>query len=102
MGSCQRLYIYLYEDPFSSQEIRKTSVDFNALEGRVSRTDGGILIATFKSENEIFMRQRCTIENPARPQSTALCAQTITKTPNTRNTLAESPKGPAAFIRRLQ
>ena len=102
MGSRHRLSMFSYEDPFSSQETQTTGVDFAALEGRVSCTDGGTLLAAFKSEDEVFMRQRCTSKNPASLQSTALYAQAATTSPNTRNTLTESPKGSAAFARRLQ
>ena len=92
MGSRQRLYLSLHGDHFSLQDIRKTSVDFAVPEGTLSRTDGSTPSAAFKSENEIFKRQRCTIRNPARPQGTALRAQAVTTAPNTRDTLAESSK----------
>ena len=93
-GSCQRLCMVLYEDPFPSQEIRKTGVAFIALKGRMSRTDGALLLGAFKSENKIFVRQPRAIEDPARPQSTALCAQAVTTAIKIRNTLVESSKDP--------
>ena len=47
MGSRRCLFPFLYEDPFPSQEIRKTGVAFIALIGRLSRIDDDTLLAAF-------------------------------------------------------